>query len=184
MLSHHGSAQQRRSAARESKQNFTRLLLSQLTASFTRISCNQKRKKTRTSRVQEVSIDRSRIIRPSLKAPKRQKQQVFWELLSNSDNFVNPRLTGHFRGSQKGGFQKSGFGGCSLVPKTGTRVHSGVPWHEKAEQGYMRMFPGTKNWNKGTFAKTAFYETALLFPLDHLPFPYDKEIRRLANRNL
>ena len=31
------------------------------------------------------------------------------------------------RGSQKGGFQKGGFGGCSPVPKTGTSVPSDAP---------------------------------------------------------
>ena len=35
------------------------------------------------------------------------------------------RTNATFRGSQKGGFQKGGFGGCSLVPKTGTKVHLG-----------------------------------------------------------
>ena len=47
--------------------------------------------------------------------------------------------------SQKGGFQKGGFGGCSPVPKSGMRVHSDVPGYQKPEQGYVRMFPGTKN---------------------------------------
>ena len=68
--------------------------------------------------------------------------------------------------SQKGGFQKGGFGRCSPVPKTGTRVHPDVPWNQKQERGYIRMFPGTKNRNKGTFAKTDLLPTALLFPLD------------------
>ena len=44
---------------------------------------------------------------------------------------------GFFGGSQKGGFQKSGFGGCSPGTKTGTRVRSPKP---------------------------PFYETALLSP--------------------
>ena len=30
-----------------------------------------------------------------------------------------------------------------------------VPRHQKPERGYIRMFPGTKNWNEGKFAKTA-----------------------------
>ena len=51
-------------------------------------------------------------------------------------------------------FPKGGFGGCSLVPKTGTRVHSDVPRYQKPERRYVRMFHGTKNQNKGTFAKT------------------------------
>ena len=59
-----------------------------------------------------------------------------------------------------------GFGGCSPVPKTGTRVHSDVP-------------PVPKHRNEGTFEcsavpetgtraqspKPPFFETALLFPL-------------------
>ena len=65
-------------------------------------------------------------------------------------------------GSQKGGFQKSGFGGCSPVSKTGTRVHSDVPRYQTPERGYMRMFPGTKSRNEGTFTNF-FYEAALLF---------------------
>ena len=57
-----------------------------------------------------------------------------------------------FRGfaNLKGGFQKGGFGGCSPVPKTGTRVHSDVPRYQKTERRYIRMFPGTKNRNEGT----------------------------------
>ena len=54
------------------------------------------------------------------------------------------------------------------VPRTGTRVHSDVPRYHKPERGCMRMFPGTKNRKEGTFAKTALYETALLFPLELL----------------
>ena len=59
------------------------------------------------------------------------------------------------------GFTKGGFGGCSPVPRAGTRVHSDVP-------------PAPKNRNKGTFGcvpvpkagtradspKPPFYETA------------------------
>ena len=76
--------------------------------------------------------------------------------------FASPRsssisLKCSFRvgGLQKGGFQKDGFGGCSPVPKTGTRVHSDVHQYPKPERGYVRMFPGTKSRNEGTFAKTA-----------------------------
>ena len=59
-------------------------------------------------------------------------------------------------GSQKGGFQKGGFGGCSPVPKHGTRVLSDVPRNQKeTERRYIRMSPGTKSRNEGTFAKTA-----------------------------
>ena len=75
------------------------------------------------------------------------------------------------RGFARGWFPKGGFGGCSLVPKTGTKVHSDVPKNRnegtfgcsknrnegtfgcspvpKTERGYIRMFP--------------FYETVLLF---------------------
>ena len=45
------------------------------------------------------------------------------------------------RGFGKGGFQKGGFGGCSPVAKTGTRVHSDVSLYQKQERGYIRMFP-------------------------------------------
>ena len=48
-----------------------------------------------------------------------------------------------------------GFGGCSPVPKNGTRVHSDVPRYQKPERRYIRMFPSTENRNEGTFAKTA-----------------------------
>ena len=59
-------------------------------------------------------------------------------------------------GSQKVGFQKVGFGGCSPAPKKRClRVHSDVPRYQNPERGYMRMFPSTKNRNEGTFAKTA-----------------------------
>ena len=34
------------------------------------------------------------------------------------------------------------------------RLHSDVPRHQKPERGYLRIFPGTKNRNEGTFAKT------------------------------
>ena len=54
------------------------------------------------------------------------------------------------RASQKGGFQKRGFGGCSPVPKEGTRVHSDVPRYQRKERRYIRMFPGTasrNDWN-------------------------------------
>ena len=44
-----------------------------------------------------------------------------------------------FVGSQKGGFQKGGFGGCSPAPKPGTRLHSDVPRHQKPERGYIRQ---------------------------------------------
>ena len=54
-------------------------------------------------------------------------------------------------------------------------VLADVPRHEKPERGYIGMFPGTENWNEGTFGcspvpktgttvhspKPPFYETAL-----------------------
>ena len=64
---------------------------------------------------------------------------------------------GSIGATQKGGFQKDSF----LAPDTGTRVHSDVPRHQRLERGYIRMFPGAKKRNEGTFAKTA-----LLFPLE------------------
>ena len=63
----------------------------------------RKRQKTRKSRVQEISKDRSRIIHPSLTALKHNSTSIFWEFsypwreeLPNSDNFLNPRLPGVF----------------------------------------------------------------------------------------
>ena len=89
----------------------------------------------------------------------------------------NCRFLSLVGGSQKGCFQKCGFGRCSPVPTTGTRAHSDVPRHQKPERGDIRMFPGTKNLN-GTFA---LYETALLFPLECLkpcaPKPYSARFR-------
>ena len=83
--------------------------------------------------------------------------------------------------TQKGGFQKGGFGGCSPGTKTGTRVRSPKPpfyetallsfndpfwglyakgWFPKG--WFRRMFPRNENRNEGTFAKTTLLETALL----------------------
>ena len=50
---------------------------------------------------------------------------------------------------QKGGVQKGGFGGCSPVPRTGTRIHSDVPRYQDPEQGYIRMFPRHQNLERG-----------------------------------
>ena len=64
------------------------------------------------------------------------------------------------------GFAKSGFQKGVLL--------ADVPWYQKPEQGYIRMFlgtknqnegtfgsfPGTKNRNEGTFAKTTRKECA------------------------
>ena len=72
-------------------------------------------------------------------------------------------------GSQQGGFQKGDFGRCSPVPKTGTRVHSDVPRYQKPGWGYMRMFPYTKTWNEGTFAKTTLLRNHPFVPLGTMP---------------
>ena len=61
------------------------------------------------------------------------------------------------RGFAKG-FQKGGFGRCSPVPRTGTRVHSDVPRYQEPERGCIRMFPGTGTRNEGTFAKTTLLQ--------------------------
>ena len=37
-------------------------------------------------------------------------------------------------------FKKGGFGGCSLVPRTGTRVHSDVPQNENRNEGIGQDF--------------------------------------------
>ena len=66
------------------------------------LSCLRKRQKTRKSRVQEVSRNRSRIIRPSLIAPKHNKSKVLVflcslrEELPNSNHFLNPQNPGSF----------------------------------------------------------------------------------------
>ena len=66
-----------------------------------------------------------------------------------------PSLIG---GSQKSGFQKAGFGGCSPVPKKGTKIHSvtfGCSTVPKTERRYIRMFPGTKTGARVHSPKTA-----------------------------
>ena len=48
---------------------------------------------------------------------------------------------------------------CVVHQQTGVRkrvvskrvVWADVPRYQKPERGYIRMFPGTKNWNEGTF---------------------------------
>ena len=95
------------------------------------------------------------------------------------------------RGSQKGGFQKGGFGGCSPVPKTGTRVHlddivplvritetrvhSDVPRYRKPERGYIRQnhpfskrpfrFLSTKTGTARAVPRPNHNRTALAWPL-------------------
>ena len=68
----------------------------------------------------------------------------------NAYNKSPPRL---LWGSQQGGFQKGGFGGCSWTPKPGMGAQK-------------NRNDGTQNWNRRTCAKPPFYKTALLFPLD------------------
>ena len=86
------------------------------------------------------------------------------------------------RGSQKGGFQKGGFGGCSPGTKTGTRVRSPKPpFYETAllspsepfwcsqkggfqKGGFGGCSPGTKTGTRVRSPKPPFYETALFSP--------------------
>ena len=63
-------------------------------------------------------------------------------------------------GAQNGGFQKSGFGGCSLdgdppppKPERGYKKRNDRP-----ERGYKKRNDGTKNGHEGTFAKTALLQ--------------------------
>ena len=65
------------------------------------------------------------------------------------------------RGFARGGFQKGCFGRCSLQKS----FLAMLPWHKKA---MIFEFLDAKNQNEGTLAKTAFYKTALLFPLEPL----------------
>ena len=67
------------------------------------------------------------------------------------------------RASTFGGSQKGGFGGCSSVPQTGTRVHSDVPRTKNQKEG-------PKIGTRAHSPKPPFYETALLFPLEPLSF--------------
>ena len=53
-------------------------------------------------------------------------------------------------GSQKGGLQKGGFGGCSLKPEQEHRKQN--DGHQKPERGYRKLNDGTKTWNEGTCA--------------------------------
>ena len=58
-------------------------------------------------------------------------------------------------GSQKRGFPKCGFGGCSLdSPKPERGYKQTERRYQKPERGYKERNDGTKNWNEGTFAKT------------------------------
>ena len=86
-------------------------------------------------------------------------------------------------GTQKGGFQK---GGLADVPPE-RKVERGYvrmfPQNEKPERGYVRMFPRNENQNEGTFAKTTFYEAALL--LGHTPSTagtFRKKFRRSSGK--
>ena len=81
-------------------------------------------------------------------------------LFKNGGGPHAPSRLHHFRlnvwGEQKDGFQKGGFGGCSLDPQT-RQIGTTVP---KPERGYKKteqFRTGTKNRNEGTFAKTTLF---------------------------
>ena len=59
----------------------------------------------------------------------------------------------HFGSSQKGGFEKGGFGGCSRTPNTGTRVQKKERRYQTPEQGHKRRNDCAKSRNEGTFGK-------------------------------
>ena len=74
-------------------------------------------------------------------------------------------------GSQKCGFQKGGFGGCSLDPQNrneGGKNGSTVPKNQN--KGTKNRNDGTKNRNEGTFAKTIL--------LQNRPFVSSRSYRR------
>ena len=94
--------------------------------------------------------------------------------LEQNHPFAKPPF---FGGSQKGGLQKDGLGGCSPVPKTGTRVHSDVPRHQKPETS-TRVHADVPRYQKperGYIRQTAllrnhpFVSSRLLSPLDFPP---------------
>ena len=77
----------------------------------------------------------------------------------------------NIEGSQKGGFQKCGFGRCSWTQKrnkgtkTGTRVQKRCSWTPRTRtrsRAYNKRNDSTKPRSEGTFAKTPSYKTALL----------------------
>ena len=81
---------------------------------------------------------------PELKYQSSRRKDAFWlEIVARNRKFAGHValycLVSKFGASQKSGFQKRGFGGCSPGTKTGTRVRSPKP---------------------------PFYETALLSPND------------------
>ena len=60
------------------------------------------------------------------------------------------------RGSQRGGFQKSGFGGCSPAPKSGTRVPSDVPRYQNQNEGTCGCSPVPKTGTRAHSPKPPF----------------------------
>ena len=90
-----------------------------------------------------------------------------------------------FGGSQEGGFQKGGLGGCSAGTKPGTRVRSPKsPFYETAllspsepfwclqkggfqKGGFGGCSPGTITGTRVRSPKPPFYETALLSPSEY-----------------
>ena len=99
-------------------------------------------------------------------------------------------------GSQKSGFQKGGFGGCSPGTKTGTRVRSPKPPFWKPpfylpvtlfggsqkggfqKGGFGGCSPGTKTGTRVHSPKPPFYETALLSPSEFKIAPAVRVIAR------
>ena len=56
-----------------------------------------------------------------------------------SESPEQSELTPDLETNERSGFQKGGFGGCSPVPKTGTRVHADVPQYQKPERGHIHQ---------------------------------------------
>ena len=88
-----------------------------------------------------------------------------------------------FGGLQEGGFPKGGFGRCSPVPKTGTRVRSHVPLELKLDRGYVGDKFGKSL--EGSQAPPSFWEVPrlprnLLMPLFLMGcFPVDfQDVKR------
>ena len=87
------------------------------------------------------------------------------ETSQQSKNALTPPPKTHLltkiRGFAKGWFPKGGFGGCSPVPKTGTRVHSDVPPVPKTGTRVHSNVPRYQNRTEGTFAKTTLLRNRL-----------------------
>ena len=94
-------------------------------------------------------------VMPKVLVLKAQGRHVMWCFLAS--------FGGVFGGWQKGGLQKSGFGGCSPGTKTGTRVHSDVPPEWKPERGYVCMFPPERKPERGYVRQSHPLRNPLLF---------------------